>query len=254
MDLINKLYDYIRAVDPEWINRLKPASEENLRLLKKYSYMDRANLDFPDAFVGFARYAGEGDGGLLSETLEGTFSIEDLVYQSKDIYERFPEDINPFYFDFFMDYMGMHYAILFDQREEVYYGEWDVIDYDEKYYISTSFENFLFQCAVLRYEEMFYESSICFGSSPNSFKESADKRPNDTLESIMQSFIGKYNLECAWFNNQYFFHARNKDISVILDKNGVVAGKIMGNNKWQMEELIKPLLEMTGAVIHKKVW
>lgn len=252
MQIINKLNDYISAVDSGWINRLKPASEENLRLLKKYSGMDKEKLDFPNAFVEFAKYAGEGDGGLLSETLKGTFSIEDLVLENKETYERFPEDIAPYNFDFLMDYLGMHYMILLGRKQEVYYGEWDEVDYDETCFMSTSFEYFLFQCAVLKYEEMFYKDSIYFGSSLHSFKESEDKRQSDTLVSIMQTFVEKYNLECAWFNNNYFFHAYNKDISIILEKKGAVAGKIMGNNIWQMKEFIKPLLDMIGATIQEK--
>lgn len=252
MQIVNKLNKYISAVDPGWINRLKPTSEENLRLLKKYSGMDKENLDFPDAFIEFAKYAGEGDGGLLSETLEGDFSIEALVWENKETYESFPEDINPFNLDFLTDYLGMRYMILLGQQGEVYHGEWDEIDYDETNYMSPSFEYFLFQCAVLKYEGMFYKESIYFGSSPLSFKKSADKRQSDTLESIMQTFVEKYNLKCAWFNNDYFFHAHNKDISIILDKRGAIAGKIMGNDLQQMEEFINPLLDMIGAVIQKK--
>ncbi len=139
----------ISAVDPGWINRLKPTSEENLRLLKKYSGMDK----------------------------------------------DFPEDINPFNLDFLTDYLGMRYMILLGQQGEVYHGEWDETDYDETNYMSPSFEYFLFQCAVLKYEGMFYKESIYFGSSLLSFEESAGKRQNDTLESIMQTFVGKYNLE-----------------------------------------------------------
>lgn len=50
-----------------------------------------------------------------------------------------------------------------------------------------------------------------------------------------------------------FFHAHNKDISIIPDKRGAVAGKIMGNDMQQMEEFIKPLLDTIGATIQKKI-
>jgi len=254
MQIINKLNEYISTVDPEWINRVKPTSEENLRLLKKYSGMDKENLDFPDAFVEFAKYAGEGDGGLLSETLDGwdkIFSIEDLVWCYKYEYEKHPEDLNPFEFEFLKDDLGIGYVILFNEDNKIYHGKDQEIHYDYGY-ISSSFEYLLFQCAVTKYEEAFYQEKLSFGASLNSLRVSSDRRKADILAVIMQELVEEHDLECLWFNDDYFFCAHSKEMSIILKKGVGIGGKIMGNNLQQMEACIKPLLYKIGGKIHKK--
>lgn len=248
MQIINELNEYISKFDPEWINRLKPASEEDLKLLKKYTLMDREGLEFPEDFVEFVRYAGEDDGGLLTAYLGGIFSIKYLVRLNKYDYEECPEEINPFELEFFMDDMGFSYYIILNKKNVIYYTDSGGLegDYSEVEVRSSSFKNFLFQCAILSYEEKRYKNCVNFGSSINSMKESAYKRKDDTLESLAHELIREYDLECAWFNDEYFLYAHNKEISIIFCKTSAIYGYVMGNDSQQTEKIINYILPMIG--------
>jgi len=252
MQIINELNEYISKFDPEWINRLKPASEEDLKLLKKYTFMDREGLEFPEEFVEFVRYAGEDDGGLLTAYLGGVFSIKRLVNLYKYDFEACPEEINPFEFEFFMDNMGMSYYIFFSKNNVIYYtdsgGELDR-DYNETDVRSSSFKNFLFRCAILSYEEKLYKNCVYFSSSINSMEKSAYKRKDDTLESLARELIREYDLESAWFNDEYFLYAHNKEISIIFCKGLAIYGYVMGNDSQQTEKIIKFILPMIGGSV-----
>lgn len=242
--LIERLNEYIGKVDSEWINTLKGASKEDIELLKKYSGLKEYNLELPNSFMEFIERAGEGDGGLISDVLNGDFSIKELVETNKEIYEMWSETMHPLEFEFLYDELGMPYIIKL--------GNDNLIEYEDTCYISSSFEKLLFQCAVRKYEDMFYKKKICFGASIKTFQESRGKRKDDTIIAIMNELITKYDLECAWFNDEYFFYAYNNDFSIILLKRVAMSGQVMGNNISQMEDFLKQLLPIIGAEIQKK--
>lgn len=242
--LIERLNKYINKVDPEWINRIKGASREDVELLKKYSGVKEKNLELPGAFIEFVESAGEGDGGLISDILNGEFSIKELVETNKEIYELWPETMKPSEFEFLYDELGMPYIINL--------GNNNVIEYEDTCHISSSFENLLFQCAICKYEDKFYKNKIRFGASIKSFEDARKKRNGDTLVSIMKELIEEYDLEGTWFNDEYFFYAHNTEFSIILMKRVAIAGQLMGNNISQMEKLLERLLPSIGAKIQRK--
>ena len=67
--------------------------------------------------------------------------------------------------------------------------------------------------------------------------------------SIMDELIKEYNLECAWFNDNYFFFLRNDIFSIILLKRVAMAGQLSGNDISQMDDFLRRLLPMIGAEI-----
>ncbi len=239
--LIERLNFYIGKVDDAWISSLIGASKEDIDLLKKYSGLKEHNLELPNSFIEFIDKAGEGDGGLISNVLNGKMSVKRLVDINKGIYEMWPETMHPFEFEFLYDEVGIPYIIKLGNNNE--------IEYENTCYISSSFENLLFQCAVRKYEEMFYKKKIRFGASIKSFKESKNRRKEDTIMSIMDELIKEYNLECAWFNDNYFFCARNDIFSIILLKRVAMAGQLSGNDISQMDDFLRRLLPMIGAEI-----
>lgn len=241
--LIERLNEYIGKVDSKWINSLKGACKEDIELLIKYSGLKDFGLELPDSFMEFIECAGEGDGGLISDVLNGDFSIKELVETNKEVYEMSPETSHPLEFEFLYDELGMPYIIKLENN--------NAIEYEDTCYISSSFEKMLFQCAIRKYEKMFYDRKICFGSSIKSFEESRTMRKDDTIISIMDEMIKEYDLQCAWFNDEYFFYAHNNDFSIILLKRVAIAGQLMGNNISQMENFLKQLLPIIGAEIQR---
>lgn len=240
-NLLECLNAYIEPVDSEWLNRLKPADESMLDKLQLYLGMKMHNLKLPVSFIEFSKFAGESDGGLLSIPLKGKFSIEKMVEVAKEIYEYEPEYIDPYNFEFLLDEVGLAYIIKQGEESGIYY--------EDTCWISSSFENLLFQCAVRLYEQKYFRERIFFGSSMKMFKESEDKRQEDTLSSIMQEIVSRDNLQCVWFNDEYFFFAYGDDYSILLEKNVTVAGTVMGNDKHKMHCVLQRILPQIGAVI-----
>jgi len=238
---------YIEPVDSKWLGRLKPAEDSMLDKLQFYSGMKLHHLELPVSFIEFSRFAGEDDGGLLSIPLKGKFSIRKIVEIAKEIYEYEPENMDPYNFEFLWDEVGMAYILKQGEESGIYY--------EDTCWISSSFENLLYQCAVRIYEEKYFKERIFFGSSIKSFKESERKRQGDTLLSIMQEIVSRDNLQCVWFNDEHFFFAYGDDYSVIIVKWGSgndkysVAGKIMGNDKHRIYNVLQKLLPQIGAEI-----
>ncbi len=66
---------------------------------------------------------------------------------------------------------------------------------------------------------------------------------------IMQEIVSRDNLQCVWFNDEYFFFAYGDSYSIILVKWGSVAGKIMGNDKNRIHSVLQKILPQIGAEI-----
>lgn len=241
--IVERLNEYIKLADPGWLTKLKPANEKDIEFLKKYVGLTNENLNMMDSFIEFARYAGEGDSGLISSILKGKFSIKDLVQRNAEIYGILPKDINSNEFEFLTDEVGMDYMIELKEGGRIFY--------EDTCYISSSFEHLLFQCSIRKYEEMFYKDNIYFGSSIQSFQESRKRRKDDTLSCIMQRLVEEYDLQTPWFNDEYFFYAYGKGFSIFLLKRVAVAGKIMGDNIFQIQHILKKVLPIIGACIQK---
>ena len=201
--IVERLNEYIKLADPGWLTKLKPANEKDIEFLKKYVGLTNENLNVMDSFIEFARYAGEGDSGLISSILKGKFSIKDLVQRNAEIYGILPKDINSNEFEFLTDEVGMDYMIELKEGGRIFY--------EDTCYISSSFEHLLFQCSIRKYEEMFYKDNIYFGSSIQSFQESRKRRKDDTLSCIMQRLVEEYDLQTPWFNDEYFFMHMGRD-------------------------------------------
>ncbi len=258
MQIVNQLNEYISNFDPEWINRLKPASKEDLKLLKKYTFMEREGLEFPEDFVEYALCAGEDDGGVLTtEEWGGIFSIKSLVEYYKDRYEECPEGINPFEIEILLDDLGFSYYILLDKKNVIYYYEMEEpIEYQKEGVCSYSFKHFLFQCAVRKYEDQRfnYKERIGFELDVPITLEEVYEKEDNILAALAQELVDKYELECPGFNDGHFFCAYNEDFSIILEKHWTIWGRIMGKNRQKIREIIKPFLAKYGSEYTKEAW
>ena len=146
--LIRDINEYISCVDNEWIKRLRPSSMRAINKLIKFTQMDMHELEFPPSFVEFVLAAGLSDGGLLSNVLNGEFNVDKLILINQDIYENWKSDINPMEFEFLSDEVWISYLINFKDSAQMWYGA-ECVE-------SSSFENFLMQCAVRQYEKEKY--------------------------------------------------------------------------------------------------
>ena len=95
LNLFERLSSYILVMDKDWINRIKPASEESIFLLKKLSGIREAGFDIPEPYKIFLKYMGKDDGGAFNGPLLRDISIEDIIDLYKEIHEHYPDELNP---------------------------------------------------------------------------------------------------------------------------------------------------------------
>ena len=233
-DLMEGLNAYISPVDPSWRERLIPPEPEDLEELQMYLEMQKENSKVPEAYLKFACYAAEGDGGLLSDVLLGEFCLARLP----EITENANNDLLVNSLLIFWDEMGERYFIDLNNDNK--------ISLEEGYYISSSFENLLFQCAVQKFEEKYFPEYVGFGyETLLSFDQ---KR---VVDSALKEFIQKNQMQTVWFNDEYFLFAYNQEYSLWIQQyefyeGGIsVGGTFYGND---IDKIQRELLPQIGAV------
>ncbi len=233
-DLMEGLNAYISPVDPNWRGRLIPPEPEKLEELQMYLEMQKENPKVPESYLKFACYAAKGDGGLLSDVLLGEFYLARLPeIRENQNNELLVDELNCFWNE-----MDVMYSIDLKNNGKIC---------DEGiHYISSSFENLLFQCAVKKFEKGYFPKYLGFGyKSLLSFDQ---KRARDIA---LKEFIQRNQMETVWFNDEYFLFAYNQEYSFLLEQYEFYEGKIgiggtfYGND---IDKIQRELLPQIGAV------
>ena len=114
------------------------------------------------------------------------------------------------------------------------------------FYISSSFENLLFQCAVRKFEKKYFAENLGFGyKSLSSFEQ---KR---LLDIVLKEFIKKNQMQTVWFNDEYFLFAYNQECSFWIMQYELLEGKLSvwgyfySNN---IDKIKNELLPQIGAI------
>ena len=233
-DLMEGLNAYISPVDPNWRGRLIPPEPEKLEELQMYLEMQKENPKVPESYLKFACYAAKGDGGLLSDVLLGEFYLARLPeIRENQNNELLVDELNCFWNE-----MDVMYSIDLKNNGK--------ISLEEGYYISSSFENLLFQCAVQKFEEKYFPEYVGFGyETLLSFDQ---KR---VVDSALKEFIQKNQMQTVWFNDEYFLFAYNQEYSLWIQQyefyeGGIsVGGTFYGND---IDKIQRELLPQIGAV------
>ena len=234
VDFMEGLDAYISSVDPGWRGRLIPPEPEDLADLQMYLEMQKGNPKIPESYLKFACYAAEGDGGLLSDVLLGEFCLARLP----EITENVCDDMLNDRLLIFWNEMGVLYFI--DLKND---GK---ISCEQQYYISSSFENLLFQCAVQKYEKRYFLKYLGFG-----YKNLLPFDQKKDVDIVIKEFIQKNQMQTVWFNDEYFLFAYNQEYSfwIIQDESFeekvAVSGIFYGND---IDKIQRELLPQIGAV------
>ena len=235
VDFMEGLDAYISPVDTDWRGRLISPKPEDLANLQIYLEMQKGNPKIPEAYLKFACYAAEGDGGLLSEILLGKFCLARLP---EIIGGQINNDLLADEIYCFGDENGVMYFI--DLKND---GK---ISCEGGFYISSSFENFLFQCAVQKYEERYFLKYLGFDYEGwLSFDNKKD------VDIVLKEFIQRNQMQTVWFNDEYFLFAYNQEYSFWITQTEYhkgevdVSGVFYGND---IDKIQRELLPQIGAV------
>ena len=235
VDFMEGLSAYISPVDPGWRGRLIPPEPEDLADLQMYLEMQKENPKVPESYLKFACYAAEGDGGLLSDVLLGEFCLARLpeIIRDQNNNELFVDELNCFWNE-----MDVMYFI--DKKND------DKISCEGGFYVSSSFENLLFQCAVQKFEERYFSEYLGFG-----YKSLLSFDQKKVLDITIKEFIKKNQMQTVWFNDEYFLFAYNQECSFWIMQYELLEGKLSvwgyfySNN---IDKIKNELLPQIGAI------
>ena len=235
VDFMEGLDAYILPVDPDWRGRLIPPEPEDLADLQMYLEMQKENPKVPESYLKFACYAAEGDGGLLSDVLLGEFCLARLpeIIRDQNNNELFVDELNCFWNE-----MDVMYFI--DKKND------DKISCEGGFYVSSSFENLLFQCAVQKFEERYFSEYLGFG-----YKSLLSFDQKKVLDITIKEFIKKNQMQTVWFNDEYFLFAYNQECSFWIMQYELLEGKLSvwgyfySNN---IDKIKNELLPQIGAI------
>ena len=234
IDFMEGLNAYISPVDSDWMGRLIPSEPEDLADLQMYLEMQRENPKVPESYLKFACYAAEGDGGLLSDVLLGEFCLARLpeIIRDQNNNELFVDELNCFWNE-----MDVMYFI--DKKND------DKISCEGGFYVSSSFENLLFQCAVQKFEERYFSEYLGFG-----YKSLLSFDQKKVLDITIKEFIKKNQMQTVWFNDEYFLFAYNQEYSFWITQTECPKGKISASGVFygnDIDKIQRELLPQIGA-------
>lgn len=249
-NLFERLSYYISNIDKDWINRIQPASEEEISLLKKLSRIEESGFDIPESYKIFLKYMGKDDGGAFSGPILRDISINDIIDLYKDIHDNYPEELNPNYLAFATTDVGEQISFDLTQQNELniiktYEGEFTE-------FFSESFEKLLFQSAFIKYERKYYSKSIAFGGSKNMLNLALSEHKTKDIFEVVDCYAKKFGFEKAWFSDKRQYFGIREDTTFYVYKDSGVAGIITGNNGELLEKFASDLVPKIGTTIHKR--
>ena len=140
---------YISPVDPNWRKRLIPPEPENLAELQMYLEMQKENPKIPESYLKFACYVAKVDGGLLDDGEEFWFTIPS---ETENISNN----------DKFDKRLTCVYDLITGLSCYIDLKNDGKISKEGDFYISSSFEKYLFQRAVQKFEERYFPVYLGF--------------------------------------------------------------------------------------------
>lgn len=234
-DLIEGLNAYISPVDSGWRGRLIPPEPEDLEELQMYLEMQKENPKVPESYLKFACYAAKSEGGLLDDVEEFCFIMPSKI----------TEHINNI--DEVDNGLACVYDLMTGMMCYIDLGNDGKISKEGDYYISSSYEKYLFQRAVQKFEERYFSEYLGFG-----YEEWFSFDQKRALDIVLKEFIQRNQMETVWFNDEYFLFAYNQEYSFWIIQNEYyyhkgevgVRGTFYGND---IDKIRKELLPQIGA-------
>jgi len=229
-NLFQRLSDYISQFDKTWIERIKPASPESIELLINLSGIRKWNRSFPKSYQIYLEKMGTDDGGFLSSALGAYTDIGTIIEFYQEYSECKPEVFEFPFFLFFSLEMGGGLAFDLSGKNKDAVMEFDGWKFSS--FFSESFEKMIFQSAFSHFEKnkycLTFNASSCFSEIGN-------------------SILNKYGFEKAWFSDFNNLIGLKTDVCFETQTAGGVFGRIIGDNKNLIDEIMKFIIKETDS-------
>lgn len=253
-NLIERLAGYIEPIDQGWLQKIRPATAEQIERLRVIAGLKDLGLDFPPAYHTFLAHMGENDGGLLETQWDGfsEVSIDLILAYYQDATDQCQEmnlpPIDPYHL-VFSDHWTE--AILYFDLKQ---GANPPI-YSASEIQALNFENYLFQKAFALMEPKYYP----FGAGPSTSARQMEillrHNPKDTsnvfLEKpwmtdtpgnsmlFIESLFEKLGFQKLWFSDLVNYCGILDDTSVMAHGADGFWVNLRGRNQKRVAQLNK---------------
>ncbi len=237
--IIERLEEYIIPIYPKWRERRVPASEEKIEEWNK-----RCENLLPEAYLQYLKYMGEGDGELLSNSLQAETKLSEMMkwYEGEEI------DLQRIEFAILDIGCGEGwYIVTKENGKQVIETEIGSIhsDSEEEDYVeyAESFEKMLCQEAYFLYEPKYYKYR---GSIPINYEKSEKlvkrlkKEGKDIFEEIERE-SKRYGFEKAWYSDRNNYIGIKENMSFYIERGNriEISGRIRGKSLKEVKRMRK---------------
>jgi len=250
--LLKRLSEYIHVFDPIWIEKIKPASQEQIALFEEISQLKKWTTELPEPYLIFLESMGIEDGGLLSKSLGGTANIEEMIDLYKEFQKFDPEVFDTPYLAFFDKEMGGEYSIDLSGKYSDHILESDSGEVYEV--ISKNFETMLFQAAFNKFERFCY--TLYFGVSEHNLRNRISMYGVKNVFLLLDKVTEKYGLKLAWFSDTSHYIALGTNLSFGVEKmeRTGMCGFVTGEKQKIVKQLANDIIHFTNVEIDLEEW
>ncbi|MGD9211873.1 MAG: hypothetical protein PVI90_13910 [Desulfobacteraceae bacterium] len=119
-----------------------------------------------------------------------------------------------------------------------------------EYYCAENFEKLLFQCAFIRYEELYFKETVSFGGSLNMMRKALAYHQTENIFEIVDKFAQENSFTKAWFSDRQHYCGISDTITfyVNLEEDGAALMSMSGRNFNELKKLGKRILKLNIGV------
>lgn len=257
-DIYKFLKEYLRQFDVDWINRIEPASKEEILKLKRVSGVEERGYNFPEEYLTFLSHMGRNDGGLISNSYDGYTNINDIIehYEmyGEELYE-YEDEIERNQLIFFISFMTGEAGFFLDLKED---GSHDVrSSSDDQYHKDSyagSFDKFLVQTAVMLYEQKKYRNKIYFGGCWNDIKEMIQKYGDEKVMQTVYYIAEKHGFKTAWFSDKWHYLGFKENTCLSIHRDFAFGGYIGSDNMNEVGSIVEELNKLLNTKIQETIF
>ena len=244
-DLFDRLKEYIDQFDQEGKNNILGTSDEKILELIKYSKVRECGFDLPDDYIIYLKRMGENDGNLLKYSISAETNINEVI----DLYLYYEEEpdetIDPEKILIgFNSETSIVYQMEIRKGKSIYIGTEDGIEgggHNKASIISTTFEKFMFQSAMKRYEKRKLPYSYYFAISKIDVDKVIAQLQQKDIYSYLDKLCQKYLLVKSWLTDEWNYIAMSEKSTLYLEYEYRIQGFISSYNLAEIKEIAKDI-------------
>lgn len=225
-------------IDPQWNQKIRPASEEQIAELKRISGFAARGYEIPKEYLAFLRRMGQDDGGLISNYFDCYTDIRAIInyYQDQTGEEWFDENDEPRENQLLITIGAMtnepDFCITLkeDGGHEVSGRHYTWSQKKATDYYAETFDKFIMQIVFHLYEQAKYQNTVFLSSCYNDIKETVQQYGDAKLMQMIRELAQSYGFQPSWCSDQWHYYGFKEKCCLIIHRDFAYCGFIAAEN------------------------